>query len=191
MVNYIHGLSQAHNHGPCPSTCKPHVQSPKPAESPHGWHHTPRPHLCRSGCCWEQPRLAAAMPLFYSQLSPPGPRGEAGVPLQSDLAGPGKGSLPLPRPPEPSPSPWPRTGRSSSRKRVKSQHFSSTAQHSEEAPETDIALLAQLKVASYRVLLSLPKPDGYGLVGKESRQLFFQHHPAGVHCKAQAKTYIQ
>lgn len=45
-------------------------------------------------------------------------------------------------------------------------------------------------------MLSRPKPGGYGLVGKEGRQhkkltFVFQHHQAGVHCKAQANTYIQ
>lgn len=113
--------------------------SPQPAESRHGWHHTPCPHLCRGGCCWGTAQASpAGMPLIYTQqeaaLCPVSPAHavrlacHSKVTWQEPPAGPGTGSLSLPRPPVPYPSPWPRAGRSSSRKRVKSQRFSSTAQ---------------------------------------------------------------
>lgn len=68
--------------------------SPQPAESHHGWHHTPCPHLCRGGCCWGTAQASpAGIPLIYTQqdaaLCPVSPAHtvKGGVSLQSDLAG--------------------------------------------------------------------------------------------------------
>lgn len=137
MLHYTHGLSQAHNHRPCSSTSKPQV--PKPTASrvtPQMSPHTLSPPLQGWGTTQASP---AGIALIYTQQDaalcpvPPSPRSQAGVSLQSDLAGvssrPWEG-LPVPAMSTSAiPFPWPRAVRSSSRKRVKSQQLSSTAQH--------------------------------------------------------------
>lgn len=139
MLNYIHGLSQSHNHWPCPSTGKPHV--PKPTASrvtPRMAPYTPSPPLQGWLLLGNNPGFpsrdgSGLHPAGCCPLpSPPSPTVRlvchSKVTWQEPPAGPGKGSLSLPHPPVPSPSLWPRAVRKSSGKRVKSQRFSSTAQ---------------------------------------------------------------
>lgn len=151
MLHYTHGLFQAHNHRPCSSTSKPQV--PKPTASrvtPQMSPHTLSPPLQGWGTTQASP---AGIALIYTQqdaaLCPVPPAHAARLECHSKVtwqeppAGLGKGSLSLPCPPVPSPSHGHvQSGAAAGRGLNPS---SSPAQHSTEAPETDIAQSFELQ----------------------------------------------